>query len=171
MPRELPILNQISIPGPCRASWETMSGDEQRRHCSQCEKSVFHLSEMTRDEAERTVRENEGNLCVRMLVSKSDGHVLTRDDVKATKLPRWKRALRRALGAVLAIPLLCFVPGCSRENLPDRVADWFLPAEEELVETNPVMGDVVITEEMGEVAIMGKVGPSVDESGGAVVVE
>ena len=171
MSDELPILNQISIPEPCPASWDAMSGDEQQRHCSQCEKSVFHLSEMTRDEAERTLRENDGNLCVRMRVNRSDGRVLTADDVGATNLPRWKHALRRALGAALAVPLLCFVPGCSRENLPDRVAEWFLPADEEVHEANPVMGDVVIIEEMGEVAVMGKVGPPADQAGGAVVVE
>ena len=170
MSNELPILNQISIPQPCPASWDEMSGSEQQRHCSQCEKSVFHLSEMTRDEAERTLLENSGSLCVRIRVNASDGRVLTREDVRTRSLPRWKPALRRVLGVALAIPLLFFVPGCSREDLPERVADWFLPVEEEVQHADPVMGAVEVIEEMGDVAVMGGVAPA-DTSGGPVSAE
>jgi hypothetical protein len=55
-----------------------MTGDNRTRHCSQCNQNVYHLSELTRQQAEDLVRSKEGRLCVRFY-RRRDGTLLTRD--------------------------------------------------------------------------------------------
>lgn len=78
MSSPLSILNNIQIASPCPMSWDAMTGDERTRHCNECEKHVYNISEMTRDEAERLIVEKEGRLCVR-LHRRHDGTVMTAD--------------------------------------------------------------------------------------------
>src|SRR4051794_34167957 len=51
--RALPILDSVRIASPCTASWDAMTGDDQVRFCGQCEKNVYNLSGMAREDAER----------------------------------------------------------------------------------------------------------------------
>src|SRR5688500_9147389 len=62
---KLPVLDNIRIASPCSADWSKMTGDERTRHCGDCKKNVYNLSEMTRDEAETLILAKEGRLCVR----------------------------------------------------------------------------------------------------------
>jgi hypothetical protein len=55
-----------------------MRGNDRVRHCGQCEKNVYNLSGMTRDQATALVTQNEGNLCVRFYC-RADGTMLTQD--------------------------------------------------------------------------------------------
>jgi hypothetical protein len=75
---KLPILDNIRVASPCRADWNAMLGDERARHCNQCEKRVFNLSEMTRPEAEALIIEKNGELCARYY-RRHDGTILTSD--------------------------------------------------------------------------------------------
>src|SRR5262245_37711759 len=61
----LPVLDNIRVASPCKAAWDDMVGDDRVRHCGKCDKDVFNLSAMTRDEAETLIREKHGNLCAR----------------------------------------------------------------------------------------------------------
>lgn len=153
MAHELPILNQIAIPEPCPASWDEMTGDERSRHCAQCEKKVFHLSNMTADEAARVVAEHQGNLCARIRVRQSDGALLT----KPTAQPRrwWSKWVRRAVSAAAAIPLAFFAAGCTKESLPGPIAEWVDDDDEVIVCTGIVAPPE--DELMGEVELMGDV--------------
>jgi hypothetical protein len=78
MQNSLSILDNIQIASPCPMSWDAMTGDERARHCNQCEKHVYNISEMTRDEAEQLIIEKEGRLCLR-LHRRHDGKVMTAD--------------------------------------------------------------------------------------------
>lgn len=71
-------LNVIDIPNPCAMPWDEMTGDERVRFCGKCQKNVYHLSHMTREEAERLIAEKEGGLCVQFY-RRADGSVVTRD--------------------------------------------------------------------------------------------
>lgn len=71
-------LSVIKVASPCTASWDAMSGDDRTRFCGQCAQYVYNLSEMTRDEAEALILENEGKLCVRYY-KRADGTVMTKD--------------------------------------------------------------------------------------------
>ena len=77
--RGLPLLDQVRVASPCKAEWNEMLGDERVRFCLSCEKNVYNLSSMTKDDAESLLRERLGNdLCVRFY-QRSDGTILTAD--------------------------------------------------------------------------------------------
>ncbi len=71
-------LANLHIASPCHASWDAMTGDDKARFCKSCQKNVFNLSMMSRQEAERLIQSREGNLCVRY-AQREDGTVITED--------------------------------------------------------------------------------------------
>jgi len=81
MSRKPGAFDAISIPAPCPADWQTMTGDHRGRFCQQCNKHVYNLSAMSRDEAEALVARFEGRLCARF-ERDADGVILT-DDLRA----------------------------------------------------------------------------------------
>lgn len=93
---QLPLLDQVKVASPCNARWEDMAGDDKSRFCGKCEKSVYNLSAMTREEAELLVLEREGQLCARFY-RRPDGTMLTQD------CPVGVRRKRLRLVGVLAI--------------------------------------------------------------------
>ena len=58
-------LNNVTIPSPCTADWNSMIGNDQVRFCEHCNLDVHNLSLMTRNQAERLVARANGRLCVR----------------------------------------------------------------------------------------------------------
>lgn len=58
----------LPIPRPCSVSWETMSGDDRKRLCSQCQEHVHDLSAMTEREARRVAQEGT---CVQYRVDRA----------------------------------------------------------------------------------------------------
>src|SRR5512141_2967817 len=75
---KLPVLPNIRVATPCRADWNQMVGDDRVRHCASCDKDVFNLSSMTRDEAEALIVGKAGNLCARYY-QRQDGTILLAD--------------------------------------------------------------------------------------------
>lgn len=98
----LPILDNIRVATPCPAKWEDMTGDERSRHCAQCDKSVFNISGMTREEAETLIVAKQGKLCVRYFQRK-DGTILTQDCVIGISKKRKRRLFAASAAALLAI--------------------------------------------------------------------
>lgn len=88
--RRVPLLIDVRIAAPCDASWDEMSGDERVRFCDHCEKNVYNLSSMARDEAEQLLAEREGSICVRVY-QRADGMILTTDCPDGVRLRRRKR--------------------------------------------------------------------------------
>lgn len=100
--RSLPLLESLKVASPCKADWNAMVGDDKVRFCSGCEKNVYDLSGMTREEAETFVREREGGgACIR-LHKRRDGTVLTSDCPVGAKNARLRRVGAAALGVSLA---------------------------------------------------------------------
>ena len=98
--RGLPLLDNVSIAAPCKASWEQMVGDEHVRFCGQCEKNVYNLSTLPREEAEALLVAKEGRMCVR-IYKREDGTVLTDDCPVGVKKRRRRRAAFAAVGGGL----------------------------------------------------------------------
>jgi hypothetical protein len=119
MTTRLPVvLENLRIATPCQADWDDMKGDDRARFCGRCEKNVYNLSAMTRDEGEALVREKEGRMCVR-LYQRSDGTVLTNDcpvGVQRQRLRQrvWARISGAAASAALIVGL---VSGRARADL------------------------------------------------------
>ncbi|XYH99625.1 hypothetical protein ACMHYB_07655 [Sorangium sp. So ce1128] len=96
----LPLLDSLRVASPCTASWDEMAGDDRVRFCRTCEKNVYNLSEMPRDEAERLVRAAAGDLCVR-LYRRADGTVLTADCPVGVNRRRIRNLTAAAVGGGL----------------------------------------------------------------------
>lgn len=104
-------LDVLEIEDPCPLPWSALSGEGRVKHCGTCDKNVYHLSRMTRDEAEALLHEHGDNLCVQFYARK-DGTIVTAD-CKPARLEKARRAARRAMlgaGAMMA-GLLAFTMG------------------------------------------------------------
>jgi hypothetical protein len=136
---------QLDVLVPCQVPWGTMAGDERVRFCSRCRQNVYHLSEMSRAEAEDLLRAKEGRLCVRFY-RRPDGTVLTRDCVSALRV--WRRVMAAcvAVAAAFVLAFLGWVDGflggqgngtCGTRNPGplQMILDWVNPAPP------PVMGE------------------------------
>ncbi|MCA9623033.1 MAG: hypothetical protein KC731_28635 [Myxococcales bacterium] len=97
--RKLPLLDDLRVASPCSASWDEMVGDDRVRFCLACEKNVYNVSAMSRDEAEALIADAEGDpgLCLRMY-RRADGTVLTAD----CPVGRRRRRVTRIAAAALA---------------------------------------------------------------------
>src|SRR5436190_1125231 len=80
MRSEIPLLQNVRVASPCRASWDEMTPIDQDRvrFCSGCQKRVYNLSALCQAEAEGLLRAHEGHLCVRYY-RRHDGTILTTD--------------------------------------------------------------------------------------------
>jgi hypothetical protein len=60
-------IDSVKVGSPCGEDWKNMSGNARVRFCSHCSKHVNNLSEMTRKEATRFVRNAGGDICIRYI--------------------------------------------------------------------------------------------------------
>ena len=66
--KKLTFEEKIEIMNPCSEDWNEMIGNDHFRFCSHCAKNVNDISNLTRKEATRLVRQSNGKLCVRYYV-------------------------------------------------------------------------------------------------------
>jgi hypothetical protein len=97
---KLPVLPNIRVATPCRADWNQMTGDDRVRACASCNKNVYNLSSMTRDEAETLIVEKEGRLCVRYF-QRTDGTILLKDCAVGVAQKRKRRLVAAGAAALL----------------------------------------------------------------------
>jgi hypothetical protein len=98
---KLPVLANIRVATPCRADWNAMTGDDRVRACGSCNKNVYNLSEMTRDEAEGLIMQHEKQLCVRYY-QRTDGTILLADCEIGVQQKRRRRVIAAGALALLA---------------------------------------------------------------------
>ena len=96
-----PILDNIRIATPCKADWNQMTGDERVRLCGACNKHVYNLSNLTRDEAEALIVAKAGDLCARYY-QRADGTILLADCELGRKRKQRKRLVAFGAMAMLA---------------------------------------------------------------------
>jgi hypothetical protein len=82
-------LDEVRIASPCDASWDNMIGDDRVRHCAGCDKDVYNLSGLSRDDAEALLVAKGVDVCIR-LYRRTDGTLITRDC--GTRSRQWSRA-------------------------------------------------------------------------------
>jgi len=73
-------LDMIQTPSPCSVGWDSMTGNDRERFCTQCNHTVHNLSTMTRREAERLFANANGSVCARY-TRRADGSVVTTDHI------------------------------------------------------------------------------------------
>lgn len=92
------LLRRIYIAAPCNVGWDTMSGDDKKRACAQCNQNVYNISKLTKREAAQLIVENEGKVCLTFF-RRRDGTIMTEN------CPVGLRRIRDAIKAC-AIALL-----------------------------------------------------------------
>jgi hypothetical protein len=102
MSRRTISLDTIQIASPCEAAWDDMAGTDRMRFCPLCHKTVYNLSAMTTEQAEKLIRQKEGRMCVR-LYRRRDGTVLTSD------CPVGLRAVRRRVALWVGAAAACLI--------------------------------------------------------------
>lgn len=133
--RALPMLEEVRVASPCNASWDEMVGDDKARYCGKCEKNVFNLSAMTRDEAELLMLEKEGNLCIR-LYRRKDGTVLTQDCPVGVRKKRLRLVGVLAIGGSVVAAAAGFGAAMLSQSLGKPPTPAFVPPPD----TYPVQG-------------------------------
>jgi hypothetical protein len=78
-----------------------MTGDDRVRFCGQCEKNVYNLSSMKREEAEALILEKEGKLCIRYF-QRTDGTIIVKDCPVGVRRRRRRRWFAASAAAVFA---------------------------------------------------------------------
>lgn len=97
------LLDNLCIAAPCSIAWESMQGDNRKRECGGCSRSVFNISDMTKSEAELFLRENAQAPPCMIFYRRHDGTVMTDNcPVGLRKLRDRCRAVVRAASAVVA---------------------------------------------------------------------
>lgn len=99
---KLPVLPNIRVATPCRADWNQMVGDDRVRHCGSCDKDVFNLSAMTRDEAEALIVATKGDLCARYY-QRHDGTIILQDCSVGVAQKRKRRLIAAGAAGLLAM--------------------------------------------------------------------
>jgi hypothetical protein len=93
------MLDSVRVASPCNASWDKMIGDDHVRFCTSCEKNVYNLSAMSRQDAERLLEERAGaEMCVRFY-QRADGTMMTEDCPVGVKKKRRKKLALAIAGA------------------------------------------------------------------------
>jgi carboxypeptidase family protein len=103
-PKPISLAN-IRIASACPAEWAKMIGNEQVRHCSECNLNVYNLSAMNQKDVERLLAGNRGErLCTRFY-RRADGTVLTQDCLWSLRAAARKvsRLATAILTAVLSV--------------------------------------------------------------------
>ena len=111
--KSLPI---ISIKTHCPAAWDKMPGDEKKRHCAQCEKSVFSLKELTPFQIAILYFKKRGRLCIR-LEQNQEGKIIA----KMPKLAQLFGGFGQSLAARFAVVFGFMLPVVGRaQELQDN---------------------------------------------------
>jgi hypothetical protein len=97
----LPVLDNIRVATPCSADWAKMTGDERSRACGDCNKNVYNISNLTREEAQALIVEKEGKLCVRYY-KRHDGTILLKDCSIGVGQKRKRKLIAAGAAALLA---------------------------------------------------------------------
>ncbi len=131
---KLPVLDNLRVATPCRADWNQMTGDDRTRHCGSCNKNVYNLSNMTREDAEALILEKEGKLCARYF-QRHDGTILLKDCSVGIGARRKRRIIAAGAFALLGTaalfaykrsrPIEADVPTCGnpiRESVETKYA-------------------------------------------------
>ncbi len=100
------LIDSIEVKSPCSESWSEMKGTDKVRFCGHCDLNVNNISELTRKQAMRLVRESNGRICVHYIKNP-----ITNKPIFADKLYQISRRAGIAagvLGASLTLSTLSY---------------------------------------------------------------
>lgn len=168
----LPLLDSVRVASPCDVRWEDMTGNDRRRHCTECDLDVHNISEMSRDDAEHLLSTlSEGRVCARFY-RRVDGTILTKDC--PVGLAAARRAFLRATSRFSAAIGLAIIASAAAQDTSWGNYGWSLrlsnakPVQWVMDKVNArVLGRCVYMGEMGKIAGPPGPPPSVQSSAGS----
>jgi hypothetical protein len=93
---------RLKVASPCKADWESMTGDEAIRFCGLCQKNVYQISNMTTEQVEELLSAAGEKKCGRFYQRK-DGTLVTADCSVGLKRKRRKQAAIGVSAGVLSV--------------------------------------------------------------------
>ena len=114
-------LDNLLLGYPCPVDWDSMTGDERKRHCKQCSLNVYNISDMSEDEANKFLEENE-DACVRFYL-REDGTIKTQSCARFIKVVRYKFELLKAAVSLLVLIMISACTG-SHRSWPWQKNKW-----------------------------------------------
>ncbi len=147
-------LDQLKVVSPCSASWDDMTGDERKRHCLQCDKTVFDFSRMSLSQIEAVVSAKHGQLCAR-ITRRNDGSVVTLEPPPPAYA---SRRISPLVGATLATILSLSVPATANAAViqQGRIA---IQSDKSSEKNDKILGD----------GLAGMISGTISDQQGAVV--
>ena len=119
--KTLAVLQHIKVTSPCHESWESMGGDDRRRHCEKCNQSVTNLSSLSAQKAAKLIRDKaKSGLCVRYHLN-NQGEIIFRS--------RFDSAYQIWRTATLCVATLLTLFGLSQSAAADCADDKKSAAE------------------------------------------
>jgi hypothetical protein len=125
-------LDRVYLRKPCSTEWGLMEGNEQVRLCNECNKQVYNLSSMTREQAEDLIAGAGGELCAKF-DRDHRGKILTTDRLNPSpffrvRLPKFtSAAVVTLLGIGITVQAKAPSPSCevvsvsSAQSLKERI--------------------------------------------------
>ncbi len=90
-------MQKIQIVEPCHENWNTMTTNEQGRHCQKCVKTVYDVCNTSDEEIWNKYEENNGSMCIRIQTDRVDSPAPTK--------PWYIRMRYAAAAAILTLML------------------------------------------------------------------
>ena len=112
---KLPDDSPWTIRQRCTADWEKMRGDDKRRFCEHCQKFVYNVSAMSREEREAYATPTGMQACI-YYSQRSDGGIANLSLL--ANLRRWIPFFRFACWSALVAMLPVTLTGCMGVRCP-----------------------------------------------------
>lgn len=121
------LLGSLKIAAPCNVSWESMDGDDRVRHCGQCEKNVYNISNMTKAQANEFLRATNFKACVNFY-QREDGTILVDNcPIGLRRLRNQYKKVAATVGALLSLAQGFMLNVLAGEQLKDKTNRDSLP--------------------------------------------
>jgi hypothetical protein len=167
-------LPNIRIGFACKERWDDMIGDDRVRACGGCDRPVFNLSSMTRDEAAQVLATRGLTPCVRFY-RRPDGTVMTADCPTGERREGRRLAVvasSLAAGTALATPSASAEPASQQSEVAPPDSTEAPPVESITIDDDTVtMGIPIPTRdfssveyEMGDIIVEPRERPSIEWS-------
>ncbi|MCW5823432.1 MAG: hypothetical protein KIT34_11565 [Cyanobacteria bacterium TGS_CYA1] len=96
-------LDNLVLSFPCPVSWESMDGNERERLCRQCSKKVYNISDLSKKDAEKLLKVNDGKKMCYTFFVRQDGTIKTDNCPSILRPVREKfRSLQKACSIAMA---------------------------------------------------------------------
>ncbi len=142
----LPVLHRVLINTPCPKDWNEMAGDSRKRFCGHCQKYVHNLSEMESNQIQDLLKTGD-SICVK-LSRRSDGSIITKDEVSSAAHVRSPRWVDRLIGMAASLAAVLFIGGCNEET--DQITGESPPST---ATSSQLLGKVTTQDEIGDVMV------------------